>query len=92
MSETKHAPGPWRVNSIGNVVATVKSLGETIEVTVCVPNNRPDTAANARLIAAAPEYAAGVEQMLAHEQAGGEGWWAGWEMLKAAHAKAEGQS
>lgn len=28
---------------------------------------------------------AGVEQMLAHEQAGGDGWWTGWEMLKAAY-------
>lgn len=34
------------------------------------------------------EYAAAVEQMLAHEQSGGDGWWKGFEMLKAAHAKA----
>lgn len=54
-------------------------------------HNRTDPfEANARLIAAAPDYDAGVEQMLAYEQAGGDGWWKGWEMLKAAHAKARG--
>lgn len=34
------------------------------------------------------ELLAAVDQMRAHEDAGGEGWWKGWEMLKAAHAKA----
>ncbi len=46
--------------------------------------------ANPHLIAGAPDYAAGVERMLAHESSGGDGWWSGWEMLKAAHAKATG--
>ena len=32
-------------------------------------------------------YQGGVEQMLSHEQAGGVGWWKGWDMLKAAHEK-----
>jgi hypothetical protein len=31
------------------------------------------------------QYRAGVEQMLAYEQAGGDGWWKGWDMLKAAY-------
>ena len=44
--------------------------------------------ANALLIAAVPDYAAAAEQMITHEQAGGDGWWKGFEMLKAAHAKA----
>lgn len=34
-------------------------------------------------------YAAGVSMMLEHEHGGGEGWWKGWEMVKAAHAKAD---
>lgn len=33
-------------------------------------------------------YAAAVEQMLAYEDAGGDGWWKGWDMLKAAHQAA----
>lgn len=42
----------------------------------------------AALIEAAPDYHEAVEQMLAHEKGGGDGWWKGFEMLKAAHAKA----
>lgn len=34
-------------------------------------------------------YYAGMERMLAHEQAGGDGWWKGWEMLKEAHSLAQ---
>ncbi len=30
-------------------------------------------------------YNAAVEQMLAYEQAGGDGWWKGWKMLKAVY-------
>ena len=33
------------------------------------------------------QYRAGVEQMLAHEDAGGDGWWKGWSMLKAVYAE-----
>lgn len=51
---------------------------------------RADANDDARLIAAAPDYAAAVEQMLAHEESGGDGWWRGWEMLRAAHGKAGG--
>lgn len=39
---------------------------------------------------AASDYHAAAEQMLAHEQGGGDGWWKGFEMLKAAHTKATG--
>ena len=28
--------------------------------------------------------------MIANEQCGGDGWWAGWDAIKAAHAKAKG--
>ena len=41
-------------------------------------------------VESAPDYAAGVEQMLLNEQCGGDGWWAGWDMVKAAHFKAIG--
>lgn len=41
------------------------------------------------------ELRAGVEQMRAHAELGGEGWWKGWEMLKAAYdaarPKADGE-
>lgn len=37
------------------------------------------------------ELLAAVEQMLAHEDDGGDGWWKGWGMLKAAHSRAKGQ-
>ncbi len=36
-------------------------------------------------VARVEQYRAGVEQMLAYEQAGGDGWWKGWDMLKAAY-------
>src|SRR5690606_38413423 len=45
---------------------------------------------NARLIAAAPDYFDGVEEMLMHEDCGGDGWWCGWQKVVAAHAKAKG--
>jgi hypothetical protein len=48
--------------------------------------------ADARLIAVSPSYFEAVEQMLAYEDAGGDGWWKGWEMLKAAHAGAKGKT
>lgn len=43
---------------------------------------------DARLIATSPDFAAGVEVMITHEESGGDGWWRGWEMLKAAYRKA----
>jgi hypothetical protein len=46
---------------------------------------------DALLIAVAPSYFEAVEQMLAYEDAGGDGWWKGWEVLKAAHARATAQ-
>lgn len=45
---------------------------------------------DARLIAAARDFAAAAEQMIAHEQSGGDGWWNGFEMLKAAYTRATG--
>lgn len=44
--------------------------------------------ANGKLIAASPEFAAGIEMMITHEEGGGDGWWRGWQMLKAAYRKA----
>ncbi len=49
-----------------------------------------DPIANARVIIAAPDYYAAVEQMLANENCGGDGWREGFGQLKAAHAKAKG--
>ena len=85
MENTKHTPGPW-VIAPHTTVNKEFTVGPAIMDYDDVDHDQQE--ANARLIAASPDYAAAVEQMLAHEQAGGDGWWKGFEMLKAAHAKA----
>lgn len=89
----KHTPGPWELS--GDGIFAVSVLNARVRLADIVFHNRLnriDAKANGLLIAAAPDYAAAVEQMLAHEQSGGDGWWKGFEMLKAAHAKAMGSS
>ena len=90
---TKHTPGPWTVSPSARA-STLTRIFSVNEERLVASASGPglsesgEAEANARLIAASPDYAAAVEQMLAHEQAGGDGWWKGFEMLKAAHAKA----
>jgi len=78
MSETKHTPGPWRLEkqvagrdwtSIGAPVATVggEALCESVEFIVGTvsdfgPHGEQETEANARLIAAAPELLDALRQ------------------------------
>lgn len=64
-------------------IATIENgaPGDTCESEFC----------NALLVAAAPDYAAGVEAMLDSEPMGGDDWKKAWEMVKAAHMKAIGK-
>jgi hypothetical protein len=49
----------------------------------------PEEAVEPLMVIAAAffEYREAVEQMLAYEQAGGDGWWKGWDRLKSIQAK-----
>lgn len=97
-----HTPGPWTIGRSADntplvMVPVHPSEGSGFGV-ACVNrlprlgSVRGDMDANARLIACAPDFAAAAEQMMAHEDAGGDGWWIGYEMLKAAYAKALGRA
>lgn len=65
MSETKHTPGPWAVIADGptRVVATDTSRPWRIAVVDSPSDADPDVDANARLIAAAPELLAALEEV-----------------------------
>lgn len=96
MSDTKHTPlivgTPWFC-VVADEVMGKDADGEVFVVAQLNPlQEMPDEVAahHARLIAAAPDYAAAVEHMMAHMDTGGDAWWDGWDMLKAAHAKATG--
>jgi hypothetical protein len=90
----EHTPGPWSTRVVrGRAIEIGPTLGPPNDcfMPVChIRSAGDEDKANARLIATAPNYWAGVEQMLANEDRGGDGWWKGWEMLKAAHAKTTG--
>ena len=88
--------GPYVTSEFGNTICDCYTMTEPGVLSADktrrpVPFLHEMAEPNARLIAASPDFAAGVEQMLAHEQAGGDGWWKGWDMLKAAYAKAKGE-
>ena len=84
MSETKHTPGPWRLEkqvagrdwtSIGAPVATVggEALCESVEFIVGTvsdfgPHGEQETEANARLIAAAPDLLEACEYAVEHAE------------------------
>ena len=65
MSEVKHTPGPWE--PIGNLVRTQFGLGNPdmrgLLVAEC-PGHTPESNANARLIAAAPELLEALQDAL----------------------------
>lgn len=74
MSEAKHTPGPWHVGDQGAGYPVraeqPKWQGGGRAICACRPANRTNEAhqeahANARLIAAAPELLAALEQALA---------------------------
>jgi hypothetical protein len=102
----EHTEGPWevvpnhdayvkrpglvqhRIDQVGGlsglavalVIADCPSLTETGQAE-----------ANARLMAASPNYYEAMETMLANKQCGGDGWREGWDALKVAHARAKGE-
>jgi len=86
-TEARHTPGPWQINfDPEDDLWPLEIVTEDRDHRIAFPasNGNP---ADAFLIAAAPDFAAGVAQMLANEDCGGDGWWKGWDMLKAAYAK-----
>lgn len=100
---TKHTPGPWvrwddGVYGGDIVERTPGSI--TGGTRICTlpdeyeydEEEEDEHAANEHLISAAPDYFDAVEKMLANEQCGGDGWWKGWDAIKAAHAKARGHT
>lgn len=90
-----HTPGPWFVN--GDCVEADGPEGPR-DVTVAVVHGHPHNtvrAANARLIAAAPELLAALKELVAYDDGSNEPEDYGYEVLqrcKAAIAKAEGRS
>lgn len=67
MTEAKHTPGPW--TAVGNVVVHAQGVGPRYLAdcnSVDVP--RPQQAANARLIAAAPDLLEACKQSLSSAQ------------------------
>lgn len=92
MSKAQHTPGPWKVEGRyrGQNPSETYIGSPTTYPIFTILCGTAERDANARLIAAAPDYFDGVERMLAFETSGGDGWWKAWEMVKAAHAKAKG--
>jgi len=64
--ETKHTPGPWDVCEDDiNVYAPNSDTAITNQDHICAPD-KVEAAANARLIAAAPELLEALRVLLAH--------------------------
>jgi len=87
----QHTPRPWVVCA-GKYSCVIRIGQAVISAPYQPPHGRGRCAvqeADARLIAAAPDYFDAVERMLAFETAGGDGWWKAWEMVKAAHTAAK---
>ena len=100
-AEGRATVGPWRIVETGIVEMGEErgslSFWAGLGYGGQLPNPsgqdpKVERDANARLIAAAPDYDEAADLMIAAEQSGGDLWWKGFEMLKAAHAKARGQS
>ena len=98
-------PGPWAWYQLGGKLTLCADYGKRKvilcdrkgKLNTCDPDREASYLIDAvghepdmRLLTAAPDYFDGVAQMLLNEDSGGDGWWKGWEMLKAAHAKAQG--
>lgn len=62
MSELRFTPGPWRLGPINYADVYCKETGELIALAV---KDRPETVADAILIAAAPELYAALDGLLA---------------------------
>ena len=68
MSETKHTQGPWRINKYGSIGAGERGtepIVAIVEPFYSVDRRHGDHAANARLIAAAPDMLEALTALLA---------------------------
>lgn len=104
MSAHKHTPGPWeQADSFGAspTGTAVKAASDNYLVASCTGYyGREGAVANARLIAAAPEYFDGTADLLAYEEAVEAGdderamllYASAIRKLRAAQAKATGES
>lgn len=81
---TKHTPGPWFAGSSGRVYA---KGGQNLVASVIGASELPIPAANARLIAAAPELLVACEDALNNLPVDGECA----ALIRAAVAKATGE-
>lgn len=101
---SKHTPGPWRVTEMcgqatsprdGYFVSLVDSLGVRSDIATvrrCPTINAGEVAANARLIAAAPELYEALKELVSTIDALGTQGGNKMERARAAIAKAEGRS
>ena len=62
---TEHTPGPWQSFNGGAVVGTVENSGGSTYVADIRHRANGESAANARLIAAAPDMLAALERIAA---------------------------
>lgn len=66
MSETKHTPGPWRLNGRNQIWATFPSKqGGDWKTTALIAEVRHNPEANAALIAAAPDLQKALYRLMA---------------------------
>jgi hypothetical protein len=95
----KHTPGPWKVIGEGQAIEIRHDAGEIllgckIYDLICMLPHHPDKkyharyAANAHLIAAAPDLLAALERIVAISDRKHDAW----DDAKAAIAKAKGES
>ena len=91
---SKHTPGPWRVVDSWNDHMVEGQNGEEI-IWQDGPHDTPTiNEANARLIAAAPDLLAALEQLVAVKDYSDRIWGAtfDWDAARAAIAKAKGEA
>lgn len=99
----KHTPGPWRVDPNYNrdvqdangcevgAALCVTDIGEKWTISGRITASREEGAANARLIASAPELLAALREMVADVDGGGSVSPYSVDAARAAIAKAEGR-
>lgn len=84
----RHSPGPWNLVKMRSGVLSVDGPGPArhVRTVVCDVFCEPEQAANARLIAAAPDLLAAAAGLLG----GGRATFARWAALRAAVRRARG--
>lgn len=95
MSEPSHTPGPWETGGvITRVVVWPNGWNAPLCIADCHAKNAPKTeaerVANARLIAAAPDLLAALNQVLDASEDNGDMDDIDWDGIRAAIAKAKG--